>query len=339
MTDSRRPADEDELVGWLRRRTERQGGRWIGDDAAVLPESERWAVTMDSQIEGVHFLPGWQPAWIARRLLAVNLSDLAAMGAEPSYAFLALAAPDEFDHQGFLAAFADACSAAHLELAGGDLAHQSHVAAVATLLGRRPEGGRWLRRAEARAGEALWLGGTVGEAAAGLRLLELGAGLEGDVIHLPEALDLPPSLLELAGRCIRRHRLPSAQLELGSWLGSRAVGAAIDVSDGLARDLHRLCSESGVGAELELEGLPLAAGWRELAAALGGDWKRWALGGGEDYVLLFTLPPDQEPPGDLGCYRVGKIVEEKNVVLVSEGEKTTLPAYGWDHLATARSSR
>ena len=88
--ESAEPAGEDELIGWLRRRTARRGGRWIGDDAAILPEVEQWAVTMDSQVEGVHFFAGLDPAIVARRLLAVNLSDLAAMGAEPSYGFLAL---------------------------------------------------------------------------------------------------------------------------------------------------------------------------------------------------------------------------------------------------------
>ncbi len=91
---------EDALIDWLIHRTAHSGGRFIGDDAAVLPTGE-WAVTMDSQIEGVHFLPGLDAAAIARRLLAVNLSDLAAMGATPAFAFLALATPRNFDHRLF----------------------------------------------------------------------------------------------------------------------------------------------------------------------------------------------------------------------------------------------
>ena len=111
---------EDELIDWLRRRTARRGGRWIGDDAAILPRSEQWAVTVDTQVEGVHFLPGLDPAVVARRLLAVNLSDLAAMGARPAFGFLALSAPGDYDHRRFLASLTDACERYELDLAGGD---------------------------------------------------------------------------------------------------------------------------------------------------------------------------------------------------------------------------
>ncbi len=327
-----RPKGEDELIEWLRQRTAHQGYGLIGDDAAVLPESEPWAVTMDSQIEGVHFLPGLAPPLIARRLLAVNLSDLAAMGALPSFAFLALSAPRDFDHRSFLAAFADACQQVDLELAGGDLATQPHVAAVLTLLGHKPGGCRWLRRSGAQAGEKLWLGGPVGEAALGLRLLKCGAWVDGETVRFPEDLALPVSVIDVAGRCVWRHLLPRPQLELGSWLGTCAAGAAIDVSDGLARDLQRLCSQSGVGAEIELESLPRHDRLTELADAIGDEWKQLALGGGEDYVLLFTLPQGIEPPGHFGCRRVGSIIEDRTFLL-EEGQRKPLPSYGWDHLS------
>src|SRR6185436_12693499 len=125
-------------------------------------------VTTDSQIEGVHFPPGLDPALVARRLLAVNLSDLAAMGAEPRHAFLALAAPPGFAHRRFFRALLAACRLQGVELAGGDLARDPHhVHAVLTLLGTRPAAGRWLRRDGARPGHRLWHGGTVGESAAG----------------------------------------------------------------------------------------------------------------------------------------------------------------------------
>ena len=329
---SSEPPNEDELIAWLRQRTAHRGGRWIGDDAAVLPTSEQWAVTMDSQIEGVHFVPGLDPAQIARRLLAVNLSDLAAMGALPAFAFLALSAPPTFDHRRFLAAFADACQEVDLELAGGDLAKQSHVAAVLTLLGRRRTGSRWLRRADARVGEALWLGGTVGDSAAGLELLQRGASWDGVSLQLPEDLDLPPVLIEAAGGSVRRHLAPQPQLALGGWLASCNAGAAIDVSDGLARDLTRLCSQSRVGAELELGRLPVPDHFPQLAKSLDMDWKQLALCGGEDYVLLFTLPRATQPPLSFDCRRIGSIVEG-GVNLVEEGEKKPLPQCGWDHLS------
>ena len=331
------PTTEDELIGWLRRRTARSGGRWIGDDAAILPQSARWAVTVDSQIEGVHFQPGLDSSAIARRLLAVNLSDLAAMGAVPSYAFLALSAPPDFAHRRFFSALLEACEEIDLELAGGDLSRQPSVNAVLTLLGRKPSGQRWLRREGARVGDRIWLGGTVGEAAVGLRLLQLGASLEPHSVRLPRDVALSPRLAEAARRAVRRQILPRPQLELGHWLGSRPSGAAIDVSDGLTRDLYRLCAASGVGARLELDRLPLSRDLQELAGVLGLDWRRAALGGGEDYVLLFTLPGGIEPPRRLGCSRVGIVVEDE-ISLLDGNTSSLLPDLGWDHLS-ARDRR
>ncbi len=326
------PADEDELIGWLRRRTARRGGRWIGDDAAVLPDARRWAVTMDSQIEGVHFRAGLDPAILARRLLAVNLSDLAAMGSLPSYAFLALSTPAGFDHRRFLSAFTDACASRDLDLAGGDLSRNSRVTATLTLLGHRPTGQRWLRRSDARVGESLWLGGTLGESAAGLALLERGVTLEAERVLLPRSLALTADAIDVAKHAVRRHLEPRPQIELGSWLGGRSAGAAIDVSDGLARDLSRLCEQSDVGAEIDLELLPLSPGLPSLARSINLDWRDLALAGGEDYVLLFSLPENDRPPGRFGCTRFGTVTEE-NIMLVEGGRKRPLPPSGWDHLS------
>ncbi len=320
---------EDELIDWLVRRT--SGRRWIGDDAAILPRGE-WAVTMDCQIESVHFIPGLDAAAVARRLLAVNLSDLAAMGATPAFAFLALAAPLEFDHRRFFTVLTEACDQVSLVLAGGDLSRHSRVTAVLTLLGNRPKGRRWLRRTDAVAGENLWLGGTIGESAAGLALLEHGVTIDGRSIRIPDKLGLPRALHEQAKRAVRRQLLPEPQLELGRWLGGCPTGAAIDVSDGLARDLRRLCSQSGTGAEVIPDRLPLADGHKQLARSIGRDWRDLALSGGEDYVLLFTLPPGTEPPIRFGCTRIGTI-SERGVVLWEEGESKPLTTAGWDHLS------
>lgn len=323
------PGTEDELIDWLIRRTARRGGRWIGDDAAVLPRGD-WAVTMDSQIEGVHFQPGLDAGVMARRLLAVNLSDLAAMGASPAFAFLALAAPRGFDHRSFFSALTEACEPFGLQLAGGDLARHSQVSAVLTLLGAKA-GNRWLRRSDARPGEDVWLGGTVGEAALGLALLERGAVASGDSIHLPDRRGISEDLEQAARRAVWRQLSPDPQLELGKWLACRSNGAAIDLSDGLSRDLHRLCSASRVGATIYLDRLPLADGHRRLALSLGRDWKELALAGGEDYVLLFTLQRDEKPPEQWGCRKIGAISESR-VDLVADGQKRSLSAAGWDHL-------
>jgi thiamine-monophosphate kinase len=338
---------EDRLLRWLRRRLERP---LIGDDAALLPASGPFAVTVDSQISGVHFAPGLDAAAIARRLLAVNLSDLAAMGALPTYAFLALAAPPDFDHRRFFRALLAACARHRLRLAGGDLSRGPQGAAAAgaalvatlTLLGRKRRGARWLRRAAAAPGHRLWLGGTTGESAAGRLLIGAGARLSGGRVTLPPGWGAGtgrrrrPGLDEVAAaarRAVRRHLEPSPQLDLGQWLGRQQAGAAIDVSDGVARDLHRLCRESRVGARIAASGLPLAPDFPSLCAALGVDAEELALAGGEDYVLLFTLPAGAAPPARFGCRPIGAITAGRRLLLEARGAVRALPAAGWDHLA------
>ncbi len=364
---------EDRLLHWLRRqlgdlvpRRSRfpadraraaagAGAPLIGDDAAVLPAGGPFAVTVDSQVAGVHFVPGLDPAVIARRLLAVNLSDLAAMGAVPAYAFLALTAPPGFDHRRFFRALLAACARHRLRLAGGDLsrgpawppggagtAGSGHLAgagpilvATLTLLGRHRRGARWLRRAGAEAGHHLWLGGTVGESAAGRLLIGAGARLAAGKVILPAGWTgrVRPRPLAGAGRrAVRRHLLPQPQLALGHWLARQAAGGAIDVSDGVARDLHRLCAESGVGARIDAARLPLVPGFPALCTTLAVDPLQLAIGGGEDYVLLFTLPAGIEPPARFGCRRIGTITSGRRLSLVTDGVATELPAAGWDHL-------
>ncbi|MFL6234895.1 MAG: thiamine-phosphate kinase [Thermoanaerobaculia bacterium] len=311
------PADENRLIDWLRRQP---GGALLGDDAAVLPVGS-FAVTIDHQISGVHFPPGLDPATVARRLLAVNLSDLAAMGAAPAYAFLALAAPPGFDHRRFFTALLAACRRHGLTLAGGDLARNSVLTASLTLLGTKEESARWLTRSGARPGHALWLGGTIGESAAGRILIE---GAEPD--------EASASLQRAMRRAMRRHLQPTPQLALGRWLAQQPEGAAMDVSDGLARDLHRLCKASGVGAEVDAATLPFADRFLTMCRQIGVDPLALALGGGEDYVLLFTLPEGIAPP-EPGARCIGRITKGRRLALLQEGKRSDLPDTGWDHLA------
>jgi thiamine-monophosphate kinase len=350
---------EDRLLRWLRRRLDRP---LIGDDAAVLPATGPFAVTVDSQIAGVHFVPGLDAAVLAERLLAVNLSDLAAMGAIPSYAFLALTAAPDFDHRRFFRALLAACARHRLRLAGGDLsrspaagaagatgaagsvaspapigspASAGVLAATLTLIGRRRPGSRWLRRGGAAPGHRLWLGGTAGESAAGRLLIGAGARLAAGRVALPAGWagwEKRRRLAAAARRAVRRHLLPQPQLALGQWLARQPAAAAIDVSDGVGRDLHRLCGESGVGARVEPDQLPLAAGFTALCVALGVTPVELALGGGEDYVLLFTLPEDVVPPTRFGCRAIGRITASRRVSLITGGALCDLPAIGWDHL-------
>jgi thiamine-monophosphate kinase len=331
---SGRRASEDRLLAWLRRSIPEEATEpLLGDDAAILPTRGPLAVTVDSQIAGVHFPPDLPEPFLARRLLAVNLSDLAATGATPAYAFLALATVEGFDHQRFFRAFLSACRRHGLRLAGGDLArHPQVTSATLTLLGSRPRGGRFLSRGNARPGDALWLSGTVGESAAGRSLIASGARLAGRKILLPPALERG-ALAAAARRAVRRHLCPEPHLAVGRWLGRGERAAAIDLSDGLTLDLYRLCKESGVGAEIDAGALPFADRFPALCRAIGRDPLDLAYGGGEDYVLLFALPPGRRPPRTFHCARIGTITREQELRRIDNGRREALPVAGWDHLA------
>jgi thiamine-monophosphate kinase len=325
-----RSGSERELVEWLRREADAGIGddcAGIGDDCALLTLAGDYAVTVDAQHEGVHLPAGLDPRLAARRLLAVNLSDLAAMGARPEAAFLSLAAPAGYDRRRFLRALIDACATHGLALRGGDLSSLGSLSATLTLLGRRPSRGRWLTRSAARPGDSLWVGGTLGEAAAGLAVLSL---VECSGRGLPR----PPSALaarRAAARALRRQLQPEPQLALGLELGRRARVAAIDCSDGLGLDLARLCAASGVGAEVELE--RLAGPDARLCAELALDPLELALGGGEDYVLLFSLPPRAKPPATPGARSVGRFTERPSVLARdARGRHFDISERGFDHL-------
>jgi thiamine-monophosphate kinase len=320
--------NEDGLLRWLRTKID---PCLLGDDSAVLPGGGPIVVTMDSQIAGVHFVPDLDPAVLAPRLLAVNLSDLAAMGAEPAYAFLALSTTPGFDHRRFFSALIAACRRFDVLLAGGDLASSPQgTVATLTLIGRRPEGGRFLHRAGAAPGHALWLGGTIGESAVGQTLIARGARLRRNRVELPVAF-ARKSLQAAARRAVRRHLQPVPQLALGRWLGRQTEGAAMDVSDGLAKDLRRLCQESHVGAEILAEELPFPDQFHNLCRMIRADPWSLALGGGEDYVLLFTLP-EGIVPAEPTARKIGRITRSKRIVLWRNGERHDLPELGWDHL-------
>jgi thiamine-monophosphate kinase len=339
------PAPSEEgLVAWLRTLTARAGfgrsrGAQIGDDAATLPNGA--VVTVDQQIAGVHFPAGLAPAVVARRLLAVNLSDIAASGARPRFAFLALAAPPGFDHRSFFRALVRACAEYGVELAGGDLAIAKELHLSLTLIGDRPPGAATLARDQARPGQRLWVGGTLGESALGCELVRRGARSRGTRVVLPAFSSVKGKLRTAAALAVRRHLIPSPQLELGRWLAGRGRGAgvaAIDVSDGLAKDLHRICAASGVGARLDGSALTAAMPphLAQLSAHLDLDASRLVEGGGEDYVLLFTLPKALAPPRRFHALAIGAITKEKGVFVedsaaAPERRRRRLDASGWDH--------
>lgn len=324
---------EDRLTAWLANLA--GSGDRLGDDAALLEVGGRqFALSVDTQRANVHIPSDLDPAAAARRLLAVSLSDIAATGAEPRWALLALGVDDEKNARRFLAALVRRGRRYGIELIGGDTARSSspgHLDASLTVIGEVPAGGHPLTRGAASAGDELWVGGAVGESALGLELVRRGARIVGRKARLPDRI--PPDLARVASRVVRRHLEPRPQLELGLILGRRSpTGAAIDISDGLAVDAGRLCRESGVGCVFDRPAIAPRADAGRLAAHLGVDPFDLVLGGGEDYVLLFTLPANAAFKHPL-CRRIGHVSSRPGMSLLRrDGRLDPLPPEGWDHL-------
>ena len=245
----------------------------VGDDCAILQPApgEQWAVSTDTLVEGVHFLSSVDPAALGHKALAVNLSDLAACGAEPRCFFLALALPtvDEAWLQSFSQGLFGLADAHGCVLAGGDTTRSPHgVVITITVMGAVPQG-QALLRSGARPGDDLWVSGVLGDAAFGLASRKGEAGVAGE-----------------AAAGIERLERPQPRVALGRALRGLAT-SAIDVSDGLLGDLGHILERSAVGASVEWERVPRSAELRRQPEA---DQRRWTLSGGDDYELLFTAP-------------------------------------------------
>lgn len=259
----------------------------IGDDAAEIRPSpgSHLLVSTDLLTEGIHFDPRFVvPYDIGYRAAVANLSDIAAMGGEPLYILAALAAPPTLDAEGIRRLYRGLmrpCRQANTALIGGDTsASATGLTVTVTILGRI-EPHRALTRRGAQSGDVLYVSGTIGDAHAGLQLLQAS---------LAPTFSLPISAHH--ARFLRaRHLRPTARLALGRLLSThRLATAAIDLSDGLAGDLRHICQESSVGAIVDSTALPLSPACRALATAWGHQPLDWALAGGEDYELLFTVP-------------------------------------------------
>jgi thiamine-monophosphate kinase len=265
----------------------------VGDDAAVLRPTpgRRLVVTTDVLVEGRHFGSAFsEPEDWGWKAVAVNLSDLAAMGAAARWLLVALTVPDQASLtvlQRLYAGIGDACEAFAVALVGGDTSGGPALSLAVTALG---EADRAVTRAGARPGDRLVVSGPLGAAAAGLALLERD--------------DQPAR--ELLGRfpgLAAAHRRPRPELATGMRLAHAGATAMIDLSDGLAGDALHLAEASGVGIELHDAAVPLAPGVAEAAALLGRDPAELALGGGEDYLLAAALPPTADLGGVLDCGR------------------------------------
>lgn len=290
----------------------------VGDDGALLlvPPGQALVATLDTLVSGVHFLPNVNPEALGHKALAVNLSDLAAMGAEPAWATLGLTLPAA--DPDWLTAFSRGlCGLAErfgVQLVGGDTT-RGPLCLSLQLQGFVPAGAA-LRRSGARPGDRVFVTGTLGDAG-----LALGALMRGEV-PLPES-----------GARLER---PEPRVTVG--IGLRGIAsAAIDLSDGLAADLAHVLAASGVAAEIRLADLPLSPAVAAAVAA-SGDWDL-VVGSGDDYELCFTVPPerlaaltDLAPDWGLGIAQIGRVVAGQGLRLIAPDGRPWQPKRpGYEH--------
>lgn len=319
---------EFDLIARIRERcTHRRGdvALGIGDDAALLdvPAGRQLVACTDTLVADVHFPSGTTPGDIGWKALAVNLSDLAAMGAVPAWALLALTLPraDAAFVEDFAGGFAELARVHDVALIGGDTT-QGPLSVTVTALGVVPAG-EALIRGGARVGDGVFVTGTLGDAAGALRMLRgREPGTENPGRH---------------GAALRT-RLDRPEPRIAAGLALRGLaGACIDVSDGLLADLGHVCRASGVGVEIDIDALPVSP---ELAASFDAQACRdFALSGGDDYELCFTVPSarGKEAIGKLahagcGATRIGRVVTGAGVrVLDADARGIEVARAGWEH--------
>ncbi len=328
---------EREIIAKIRAQVAPEGERLlkgIGDDCAVFAGAKegRFVTTTDTLVEKVHFDRVWHtPEKLGRKAAAVNLSDIAAMGAAPRYALLSLALPESVAPE-WIDSFMDGFLAMLREhdclLIGGDTVKSQHeIMLTITVIGEAAAD-EVCYRSGAKVGDLVFVGGLLGEAAAGLALCQRGEQ-DNEAWH-----DL-----------IAAHLQPTPQIEFGRVLAqSGLVHAMLDLSDGLATDLAHICKESGVGAEVMTRDIPISDALHRAADFCGHDPLNWALAGGEDYKLLFTVPvAAKEKLQDLvqktiGCtlFCVGRIVAGSRVYLLNGEERQDITYQGYEHFHAAK---
>ena len=295
----------------------------VGDDCALLSvkPGHELAVSTDTLLSGVHFFSATDPRNLGHKALAVNLSDLAAMGATPRWFTLALTLP-EIDHpwlQAFSTGLLTLAAENAIELVGGDTT-RGPLSMTLTVMGEIPKG-KALRRDAAKTGEDIWVSGTLGDAALGLRCIQGRIALTQT--QRAYAVD--------------RLERPQPRVELGLRLRDLA-SSAIDISDGLLADLGHICERSRLGARIEYKCVPISSALRGQDAAV---ITECALAGGDDYELCFTAPPAARGAlavisSDLGLAltRVGTLLDADGVTVIGEnGQPLALTHSGYDHFA------
>lgn len=311
----------------------------IGDDAAVLssPADHRVVITADLLIEGVDFrLDTTRPNLLGHKALAVSLSDIAAMGARPRWALLSIAVTEAVWQSDFLDQFYEGffqlADRLGVKLIGGDLSKTDAEIAVDSVVLGEVSSGQEILRSGARPGDQIYVTGFLGDAAAGLRLLERGARIQTNSTGRRESNSVDHLLL--------RQLQPEPRVGWGILLGEQQLATSmIDISDGLSSDLNHLCDESGVGALVEASRLPIDSVVREICGRRALDPLMLALHGGEDYELLFTVAPANasrlpKRVDGVSVTRIGEIKEAGEGVRISEGAKVwKLEPGGWEHFS------
>jgi thiamine-monophosphate kinase len=293
----------------------------IGDDAAVIKtRGTNFVITKDLLIEDVHFILRHHPSrLLGRKSLNVNLSDLAAMGAFPKYALLGLGLPKRSETKWvreFFAGFKSAAKEYGVSLIGGDITRAQKVTISVTLLG---EGKNIVRRDGAKPEDRLFVSGPLGEAREGLLLLKKGIQLGKN---------------KQQNRMLKAFLDPKPRIELGKELARLGLASAmIDISDGLSVALVQICEESDCGAEVYLDKLPVSAELKILQRRA----YDFALNGGEDYQLLFSVPETKlavlsKLKDEFGLYTIGRMIDQKGIFVVDRsGRRKKLQPNPWQH--------
>ena len=314
--------NESRFVDFLKRKFAFTRGTGIGDDAsAVRARNGYQLITTDILIENVHFrLKDVTPGELALKSLAVNLSDIAAMGGEPLYFYLGLGFPDRLplaDLRRFFIGLEKGCRRWKVELAGGDYSRSRQMFIAITLVGRAR---RPVFRHNARPGDRIGITGPVGESALGLRLLLKGIG---------------------SPYWSRKHKTVIPEIRKGAIL-ARRVHSMIDVSDGLLIDLKRVLDASGVGGEIAYEKIPVTEKLKSACRRYGFDEKELVLSGGEDYALLFTVSEANEKKlrEDGIDYRlIGEVTCRRRLLVRDFGKPLSIRINGFDHFRQSHGGK
>jgi len=312
------PAEFD-LIGRHFRPLAGPGSLELRDDAALLipPPGRELVITADAMVAGVHFLPDDPPDLVGRKLLRVNLSDLAAKGAVPFRYVLTVSAPRSTSDSwfaGFAAGLAADQAAFGITLLGGDTTSTPGPICLSLTAIGHVAPGTAVHRFGAHAGDGIWVTGTIGDGALGLAVAT-------------------GKLADPTGYLLGRYRLPQPRVGLAI---AGIASAGMDVSDGLVQDLGHICRASELAATIEAARVPLS----DPARAAGPDWLATALTGGDDYELLLAVPPDREPALQAAAQAAGMAVTRigsfhpdgpRVIVLGPAGEPLAFERGGWSH--------